>query len=230
MDFMNSLNAKVKGTLGEGMTGAILYHLCIKGYSGYPLNNIYLPKGNGEYSEIDLAYVTTKGIFVFECKNYSGWIFGSESDKYWTSSFQNGQKNKFYNPVMQNASHIHQLRKYVGSEIPCFSIIVFSDRCELKKINVNEAYVKVVKMGTLFGLMERLWPITPDAVSKERVKEIADILKSFTHADSSVKKAHVESIKAKKEEQEKKAEKSKETKKNANVDIMDLVSGVFRKI
>lgn len=64
MDFFNSLESKVKGALGEGITGAVLYHLCLKGYSGYPYHNIYLPKDNDDYSEIDLAFVTKKALLV----------------------------------------------------------------------------------------------------------------------------------------------------------------------
>ena len=40
-----------------------------------------------------------KGIFVFESKNYSGWIFGSADQLNWTQSLQNGEKHHFYNPI-----------------------------------------------------------------------------------------------------------------------------------
>lgn len=33
-----------------------------------------------------MLFITQKGIFVIENKNYSGWIFGNESDRYWTVS------------------------------------------------------------------------------------------------------------------------------------------------
>lgn len=39
------------------------------------LRNIYVPY-NGKTSEIDVLMIREKGIFVFESKNYSGWIFG----------------------------------------------------------------------------------------------------------------------------------------------------------
>ena len=43
------------------------------------LFNIYIPKENGETTEIDVLMICKKGLFVFESKNYSGWIFGSET-------------------------------------------------------------------------------------------------------------------------------------------------------
>ena len=62
------------------------------------LRNIYIPKDDGSTSEIDVLYISRKGIFVFESKNYSGWIFGKESDQYWTVSLPNGQKNILAHP------------------------------------------------------------------------------------------------------------------------------------
>ena len=45
----------------------------------------------GRTSEIDLLMIHEKGIFVFESKNYSGWIFGSADQLHWTQSLQNGK-------------------------------------------------------------------------------------------------------------------------------------------
>ena len=97
------------------------------------IKNLYLPKDNGETSEIDLIFITQKGIFVFESKNYSGWIFGDDKGKNWTAMLPNKQKNYFYNPIKQNKTHLKWMRKYVGEDVPLFSIIVFSERCELRR-------------------------------------------------------------------------------------------------
>lgn len=44
------------------------------GCIGKALRNLQIPKDNGDTSEIDVVYITQKGIFVFESKDYSGWI------------------------------------------------------------------------------------------------------------------------------------------------------------
>ena len=75
------------------------------------LTNVYLPKGNGETTEVDLIYIHETGIYVLESKNYSGWIFGDEKSKYWMQTLQNGKKEKFYNPIFQNNTHIKYLIK-----------------------------------------------------------------------------------------------------------------------
>ncbi len=57
------------------------------------LRNIYVPY-NGKTSEIDVLMIHEKGIFVFESKNYSGWIFGGFEDAKWTQSLPNKQKKQ----------------------------------------------------------------------------------------------------------------------------------------
>ena len=86
------------------------------------LFNLYIPRENGKTSEIDLIMLHQKGLFVFESKNYSGWIFGNENNKKWTQTLPTGygesHKEQFYNPIMQNATHISAVRKYIDDTIP----------------------------------------------------------------------------------------------------------------
>lgn len=45
--------------------------------------NVYIPTRNGKTSEIDLLVVSKKGLFVFECKNYGGNIYGDANREKW---------------------------------------------------------------------------------------------------------------------------------------------------
>ncbi len=121
-----------KGKRGEKLTERKLMFVQLFGRKGKVLKNIYLPKDNGETSEVGVIFITQKGIFVFESKNYSGWIFGDEKGKTWTAMLPNKEKNQFYNPIMQNRTHLKWMKNYVGEDVPLFSVIVFSERCELK--------------------------------------------------------------------------------------------------
>ena len=87
------LNYENAGQFGEFATE---YALTNKNLDGelVVLKNIYVPT-QGKTTEIDLLMIHEKGIFVFESKNYSGWIFGSADQLNWTQSLQNGDKNKF---------------------------------------------------------------------------------------------------------------------------------------
>lgn len=40
-----------------------------------------------------------KGVYVFECKNYAGWIFGSANGREWVQSLKGGTKEHFCNPL-----------------------------------------------------------------------------------------------------------------------------------
>lgn len=185
------------GKWGEDLIEKKLRYINKKiGEKGKILRNVYLPKYNGETSEVDVAYITQKGIFVFESKNYSGWIFGNERNEYWTVTLPN-EKNQFYNPVMQNRTHLKWMKEFVGEDIPLFSIIVFSERCELKKVTTYSDDVKVIKEGSIFETIRDFWSESPDMVSEERIEELYARLKERTEVDKATKEAHVENIERK---------------------------------
>lgn len=183
------------GRHGEKLTERELKLVKLFGRKGKTLRNIYIPKDNGETSEIDVVYITQKGIFVFESKNYSGWIFGDEKSQYWTAMLPNRQKNRFYNPIKQNKTHIKWLQNFVGADVPLFSIIVFSERCELKKVEVVSPDVKVIKRDRTYAAVRDIWDSNPDAV--EDVDALYEKLKVLTDVDDAVKMSHIADIEKK---------------------------------
>jgi hypothetical protein len=101
-------------------------------------HDLYLKKYNGEYSQIDLVVVTSVGIIVIEVKDLSGWIFGNGNYSQWTQVLAYGrEKYRFYNPIMQNNTHIQVLKKQIKQfeNIPFYSIVVFYGNCVLKELN-----------------------------------------------------------------------------------------------
>lgn len=185
------------GKHGEKLTERELKLVKLLGRKGKILRNVYLPKDNGETSEVDLIYTTQKGIFVFESKNYSGWIFGDEKNKNWTAMLPNKKKNQFYNPIMQNKTHIKWMRNFVGEEIPLFSIIVFSERCELKKVSVESDDIKVIKRDLTYAAVRDIWDKNPDVVSNDKIEELYIKLKELTNVDKATKAAHIDNIEKK---------------------------------
>ena len=158
------------------------------------LFNCYTPKDDGTTSEVDVILLHSSGIYVFESKNYSGWIFGTETQKMWTQTFPNGRKEKFYNPVMQNSTHI----KWLMSALPDIdknafhSIIVFSERCELKKINLSTTNHIVIKRNCL--LRSFVDKIESEVLSDHTIESIYQKLYPFTQASDVVKIAHINKI------------------------------------
>lgn len=103
-------------------------------------HDLYIQKPNGEYTQVDVAVATKAGIIVFEVKDYSGWIFGNEHQKYWTQLLAYGkEKHRFYNPVMQNFGHIQAIRQCLpqNPDIPIYSVIVFFGNSEFKNVTCN---------------------------------------------------------------------------------------------
>ena len=101
--------------------------------------NVYLENENTEHTEIDIMAVTEKAVYVFEIKNYGGWIYGDDNDKYWTQTFNKYSKHKFYNPLRQNYAHVKAVEKHLEiSNEKIIPIIAFSNRSKLKKIEARD--------------------------------------------------------------------------------------------
>lgn len=190
----NIFDAEWTGRHGERLTEWELNLVKLLGRKGKVLRNIYIPKDKDETTEIDVVFISQKGIFVIESKNYSGWIFGDEKSSRWTAMLPNKTKNSFYNPIRQNANHIKWLRKYLYDDIPLFSVIVFSERCELKKVSVENPDIHVIKRDRLYATVRDIWEKAEDILIDEKVNAVYTRLEQLTHIDKAKKQAHVESI------------------------------------
>ena len=179
-----------------GLTGE--YRICkylsaLEGKKKF-LINCYIPKDNNNTTEIDIILLHSSGIYVFESKNYSGWIFGSESQKQWTQTFPNRQKERFYNPIMQNNTHI----KWLMHLLPEFdnnvfrSIIVFSERCELKKIEITSNKHSIIKRNQLLRTVKET--AEQQMLSDDDIERVYQKLIPFTQVSEQVKEAHIDSI------------------------------------
>jgi hypothetical protein len=122
---------------GEWSEKDLIYRLIKAGIPASTIfHDLYIPTKNG-HTQVDLIIPTNVGIFVFEVKDYSGWLFGNANQNKWTQVLAYGQeKHQFYNPIKQNANHIEALQSTSEQlkNIPIFSIIVFYGSCELKDI------------------------------------------------------------------------------------------------
>jgi len=195
-------NSFLRTIYDKGKYGEFLTFLYLEKLSSYKrlMTNLYLPKSNEETTEIDLLMLTEKGIYVFESKNYSGWIFGDEKNKNWTQTLQNKQKNRFFNPIWQNKGHINALKSTLGINGDTFykSFIIFSERCTLKKINVTSPNVKVIKRNQLIRSIKEDINNSSYLLSKEEIDKLYTKLRNYTHTNDLIKRTHVENIKAKK--------------------------------
>ena len=184
------------GAYGEYLTQYLFNSVRFKGYYK-TLQNIYVPYKDST-SEIDVLVAHKKGIYVIESKNYSGWIFGSENQQQWTQMLNKNTKEKFYNPVKQNKTHIKALSEYLQIEPSKMkSYIVFSERCELKKVPENTDQYVITKRSYLLDLINRDMTDKQDILTNEEIDEIARKLEPLTNASQEVKDKHIENIEKK---------------------------------
>ena len=162
------------------------------------LFNIYLPKKDGKTTEIDVLLITKKGLFVFESKNYSGYIYGNEKQRYWTQVLNKNTKKSFFNPIMQNNGHISAL-KYnltVNYDIPIKSIIVFSERSSIQNIAIENHNIKLIQRSEVLKTVKTELDNNDCALlTPQQMQEIYDILLAFTQVSDKTKEQHIKYIK-----------------------------------
>ena len=185
-----------KGLLGEYYT---YLHLKKHEQTGAKfLFNVYIPKENGQTTEIDILMITTKGIFVFESKNYSGWIFGSENQKNWYQTLPMGKgrkssKETFLNPIMQNRLHIKSLKMFLDRDVTMHSVVVFSNRCTFKGIDVKD-HKQIVHREDVLAAVESIEKETSDCLTQADITELYEKIYPYSQVDISVKEEHIANI------------------------------------
>lgn len=180
-----------------GMYGEYLSREYLNSIDGYKLflSNCYLPKEDNKTTEVDLIMLHTSGIYVIESKNFGGRIYGNEESKQWMQIIGNNTRNQFYNPVMQNAHHITVLKHLLHFEnLPIYSVIVFSDRCNINKVEVRA--VPVIHRNNLLSTIKSLSNRTPDALTEAKINEIYNHLHPYTQVSEEVKQKHIDDIHA----------------------------------
>lgn len=107
-------SSSVKGWWGERQIRFALSQLNALRYQCF--HDLYLPRPDAQgTTQIDHVVVSLNGIFVIETKNYSGWIFGTKTQKDWTQQIYK-KKTPFKNPLHQNDLHLSALAAYL--ELP----------------------------------------------------------------------------------------------------------------
>lgn len=188
-----------KGRYGEYMIFKNLQ--MYEKYGARFLFNCYIPKNNDQTTEIDVILLTLNGIFVFESKNYIGWIYGTENQEFWTQTLRRGNrilKNHFFNPIFQNKSHIKALKNLIGSNIPIYSVIVFSNHCRLKNIHASDPMTEIISLNYLKPVFTHLLNQTPNSLTQETLISIYNKLYPYTQVSEEVKRKHAEDVQAKK--------------------------------
>lgn len=122
-----------KGKHGEKVVAKELARLGSREY--IVIHDLLVPSANGSTSQIDHVLVSTRGIFIIETKSHAGRISGSENAQYWQQHLSS-QTKTFYNPLLQNRSHLRAVRKLLKSHKDLCddvfaTVVVFTDAWRL---------------------------------------------------------------------------------------------------
>lgn len=198
-DRLNELNRKIFIShfgftpLGETGENIIEYDLINLHFYKKILRNLYIPY-NGKTSEIDLVMLTEFGIYVIESKNYSGWIFGSENNKYWTVTYNSNTKERLYNPIWQNIGHINALTNYLQiTDNGINSLIIFGRDAELKKVPQNIPTRQIIYDYQIIDMFD--YEMTkPKIFTIDYIEKLYNLLEPTTHVTEDVKQQHITDV------------------------------------
>lgn len=148
--------------------------------------NDYKIVDEGMSCQIDHILINQNGVFVIETKNYSGNIYGTDDQREWTQVLAYGKiKNKIYNPVKQNNTHLYRIRKILPKEFPLVSIVVF--------VQNNTQHINSKVAIPLYSLYDQIGKNRGITLSSEKIEEAARLLQEV-QATEITKKEHIENI------------------------------------
>ena len=192
--YLQTGNSRRKVRGDRGLSGEYFIYKRLKKLGGRFLFNLYLPKNDGTTTEIDAVMLHESGIYVFESKNYSGWIFGGEWQQNWTQTFPN-RREHFLNPIIQNKVHIKWLKAALpGKSLPIHSFIVFGRDCKLKEIELTSGEHHIVTQKNLLREVKKTLRRAEFLLDADEIDEIYSALLNYSGVGRSVRKAHAEDV------------------------------------
>ena len=106
------------GVAGEGVVVMALQR------AGYRTLNGVMLGGRGWSTEIDHVVRTQGSIVAIETKTLAGQIEGRPADRRWVQR-NGGRERWFFNPLLQNATHLDVLRRTIGPlDVPLRGLVV----------------------------------------------------------------------------------------------------------
>lgn len=202
----------IKGTMGESMVKGILKNLSDEYFCIHDL----ILRHNDHSSQIDHVVVSKYGIFVIETKNYRGNIYGNDDKETWKQViltdvtygskwwkvYTYATKNRFYNPVKQNSSHVNWIKRILKESnslpyLPVISIVVFADNANISGVNSNTHVVNMKDLLETISSYDHIY------LQEGMSPRIADLILSKKDESKENLKSHIQNVeyeKAKKEE------------------------------
>lgn len=184
-------DAMINGTARGRMLESLIYHGIEQNSRVSVFRNLILPYG-GNTSEIDVMFVTSRYIAVIECKDYSGSVFGNQDNEVW-HHIVNCVDYSFYNPIMQNATHISAIKNITDTTLPIVSLIIFGSGTHIGSLNYTDS--STLKIGTLDYAQQMLEDIDTVFITRDYAESsrVAHILSSYSNCTKEERQKHIKS-------------------------------------
>ena len=155
--------------------------------------NVYIPTSDNRTSEIDLIVVSKKGLFIFECKNYGGNIYGDANRPKWIQYIGN-QKNFFYSPLLQNKNHVKHLSEFFAKyeiNVPIVPVISTTTRGSWKIKNLRHSdYV----LGFNCNFKDVYASLEDSKTIAKHYKTLLNLLTPLSCPDPSIRAKHINDL------------------------------------
>lgn len=195
IDLLSTVTSLSRGTYSERDLVLTLLKYGIRPNAIF--HDLYILKPNGTTAQVDIVVATSVGIIVFEVKDYSGWLYGKGNQQEWTQVLSYGrEKYRFYNPVLQNKSHIKQLQRILKEDVPFYSVIVFYGYCNLEDISFIPQNTFVTMYYRVIEVVENILQNNPVANYKDKHNVIKVLREAVSYGDNSeIEEKHILDIK-----------------------------------
>lgn len=131
---------------------------------------------HGRNTKLDYVVINNNGIFIFEVKNFSGKLVGTEDDQYW-NKYKISSGNKEYikeirNPIKQLKREIYLLKeylKYYGVDLWIEGYVLF--------VNMNSPVESEYTVNDKSEIDDILHLRRNQVLTKNQIEKIISILK-----------------------------------------------------
>jgi hypothetical protein len=164
----------------SGLTGKSVYR------------NLVISRGNGQTAEIDIAFMSSRGLFCVECKTRKASVTGTFPEDDWTVCTRGGTF-PLRDPVKQNYCHIRALRAFLSrhgiKDVPIRNLVYI----ECDALNYSGPQSDDILVTDWYGRIRKWYIGLPEVCDPATVRAIDSLLES-AQADPETIQNHIENI------------------------------------
>ena len=172
------------------------------------LVDLLIDKNNGHSTQIDLIFIHKTGIYVIESKNFSCTVSGNNTNNNWLKKYSNKEIHTFYNPIKQNNTHIHEIKRVLNINHSDYftSLIVFSDNTIISHFNNTNDFnfnTKILNYNKLKTTLREMIKIKNTLLSDDEIFNIYNELSKYSRQSFEAKSQHIKYVKSLQDKQSK---------------------------